>query len=208
MTEEEIIAKQKKMFQDIIEKDIPLQRAVRDTLQKQVTRIFIDGKNSAGGNIGQYDTTRSLYVNPDLAPSKFKPQGKNEDKPLTTKVQRKNKKGKVVTSRVSIKSDFTERKTKFFPHYKAFREEVNRPTDKVNLDLTSDLRFDFSNSTGSVNPVQVNTHEYQVGFKRPHNAKKAEGHEDKYGKVYHNTDAEVQNFFTVSAKEFKLITSA
>lgn len=187
MTEDELIAQQRKMFSDIIEKDIPLQRAVRSTLQKQVSRIFEQGKNSSGGNIGQYDTSRSLYVDPKKAPRSFAKKGKNG--------QEKFKSGK-------------DHKTGYFASYKDFRQEVGRPTDKVDLDLTSDLRFDISNSTSSrVNPVQVSTHEYVVGFKRPHNVKKAEGHEKKYGTVYRNTDGEVKNFFDVSIKEFKLAVS-
>ncbi len=64
MTTEELIAKQKRIFQQIVEKDAPLRLAAASTLAMQAKRIFQDGKNSDSGNIGAYNSSDPFYINP------------------------------------------------------------------------------------------------------------------------------------------------
>jgi hypothetical protein len=195
MTTEEYIAKQRKAFTQIIEKDIPLQRAVRDTMAKQVTRIFVEGKNSADSNIGQYDTKRALYVNPNKAPRKGGEKVKGIEGLLPT--QGKTGKQKFADGR--------PHKTTFVNNYKDLRNRIGRRTDKVDLFYSGDLKSDISNAKTGVKPTQVNVHEYVTGLHRPENVKKANGLDEKYGSVLPHTTSEKQNFFYIANKEFQLI---
>lgn len=97
-------------------------------------RIFQNGLNSEGSEIGKYDTKEPLYVNPKNAPKKFPPKGKYGD----TKFE-----------------DGKPHKTGYFDSYTAFRQKVGRPTGKVNLVMFGVLQSDFvkgpkKTSTGAV----------------------------------------------------------
>ncbi|MGB3074936.1 MAG: hypothetical protein WBB36_06425, partial [Chitinophagales bacterium] len=123
MTTEEYIEKQRRAFTQIIEKDIPLQRAVKDTLAKQVTRIFVDGKNSSNSNIGQYDTERALYINPNKSPRKTGDKLKGIEGLEPTE-------GKHGDHEFS---DGKPHKTTYIRNYKDFRNRIGRRIDKVDL---------------------------------------------------------------------------
>lgn len=204
MTSEEFIKEQKRIFQQIIEKDIPLRRAAQDTLSKQVTRIFVDGKNSADASIGQYDTTTPFYINPNQSPAANK-SGKGAKFPTEGLKPPRGKHGDT-----EFKSG-KKHKTTFVNNYKDFRNRIGRRIDRVDLFLSGDLKSDFSNAAvnaGKSNPVQVNVHEYQAGLKRDNNIDKAEELKDKYGSFLLPTRAEEDNFFDIATKEFNLLFSA
>lgn len=195
MTTEEYIEKQRRAFTKIIEKDIPLQRAVKDTLAKQVTRIFVEGKNSSNSNIGQYDTERALYVDPNKAPRK-------------TGDKLKGIEGLEPTVGKHGDHEFADgkpHKTTYVHNYKDFRNRIGRRIDKVDLFLSGDLKSDMSNSKTGVTPVQINTHEYVTGLKRESNVKKLSGLEKKYGDISALTTEEKKNFKDIATKEFQLI---
>lgn len=189
MTTDEYIAKQKRAFSRIIEKDEPLRIAARDTMAKQATRIFVEGKNSNEVKIGDYNATDEIYVNPNTsAGKKFSPAGK-----------------------AGKERNITDRKTKWFESYKDYREEIGRKTDKVDLFLSGDLKSDFGNSgakepNGKVKPRQNNVHEYVSGFSRETNALKAEGMEDHFeAPIFTPSASEKKSFFSISQKEFQRI---
>lgn len=198
MTTEQYIANQRRWMAQIIDKDIPLQRAVRDTMAKQVTRIFVEGKKSDGSQIGQYDTKRSMYINPNTSPRKtgdkvkgieglLPPKGKHGDETF--------KSGK-------------KHKTTYVNNYKDFRNRIGRRIDTVDLFLSGDLKSDMSNSKSEVKPIQINTHEYVTGLKRPENVEKLAGNEKKFGDIAPLTSDEQANFFRVANKELQLIINA
>src|SRR5690606_31005031 len=71
----EYIASQNERFEKF-QNGEALELAVRDTHAKQVQRIFVDGKNSSDSQIGKYNTTDPLYVNPKNAPKNTSVRGK------------------------------------------------------------------------------------------------------------------------------------
>lgn len=203
MTTDQFLEINKKLFADIIERDIPLQIASQDTHAMQVTRIFVNGETSQGLLIGKgrYNDTDPLYVNPIGAPGKgFTPAGK----PFAFG---KTKGGKEKTVRATtrlVKGESKKHTTRWFPSYKAFRDEIGKETSLVNLELSGDLKSDFSNRE---RPIKVNVHEYVSGLKRDDSVKKVDGFKNKpyYGNIFAPTKEEQQNFQHIGLKEFNLL---
>lgn len=192
---EEFIKQQRKAFSEIIEKDIPLRRAAYTVTAEQVKRIFVEGKNSSDGVIGQYDTDTPLYVNPNKAPRKSANKAKGIEGLLPTR-------GK--TGKTHFK-DGREHKTTFVNNYKDLRNRMGRRIDRVDLFYSGDLKSDFSNQKIPAEPTKINTHEYVTGLKRDHNVLKLEGHEDKFGEFSSLTQKEINLFRDVVKKEFQLV---
>lgn len=130
---------------------------------RQKQRIFTDGKKADGSGIGKY-SSKPLYVSPAQAPKAITPEGKTG--------RRRFKSGK-------------PHKTKYYAGgYKAFRADVGRQSDKIDLDLSSRLRFSYQMET---TPYQI-----KLGFTSPTEAKKARGIENRFGNIFGLTDSEKQ----------------
>lgn len=127
---------------------------VSEVHSRQVKRIFDQGLDGKGGRIGQYNSTKPLYVDPDTSPKSFPLKGKSGSDTF--------KSGK-------------KHKTGYFDSYKAFRQAINKQTSFVDLRLKEDLKLDFTNSLTLFGRV------YQTGTKRAENSKKVDGAVDKYG---------------------------
>ena len=138
--------------------------SVSEAHARQVKRIFEKGEK-VGGKIGQYNSENPIYVAPDKSPKKFTTKGKNGETTF--------KSGK-------------PHKTGYFDSYKAFRGEIGRETSFVNLRLTENLKFDFTNS------LVLSGGFYVTGTRRKENSDKAEGIVDKYGNVFKLTAEEVK----------------
>lgn len=130
--------------------------SVTEVHSRQVKRIFEKGLNGDEGKIGSYNSTDPLYVDPDTSPKKFPLKGKNGETTF--------KNGK-------------SHKTGYFDSYKAFRGAIGRETSFVNLRLTENLKFDFTNS------LTLDGSFYLTGVKKKENADKVNGLADKYGNV-------------------------
>lgn len=141
----------------------------------QTQRIFVEGKNSNGSNIGAYNSTDPLYVNPNNAPKKFPTKGKT---------------GKTVFK------NGRKHKTGYFTSYKAFRQNQGRQTGTVDLRLSGIMFRDFAASIVRQGNIWV------VGFKNKENVGKFEGAQEKYGEVFKFTEAERKKFREVAAKCF------
>jgi len=136
-------------------------------------RIHEDGKAADDSNIGQYDTTNPLYVNPNKSPKAFAPVGK------TGKTKFKNGQ---------------PHKTKYFDSYKGFRENIGRPTDKVNLSLTGQMNSQFT-----IIPTENG---YGLGWNNTEMYERSKGLETKYGKkIWSLTDEESEIAADVAAFE-------
>jgi hypothetical protein len=190
MTVKEYTEKQKKKLSDFKSFTVPFEKAVRSTLIGQTQRIFVEGKNSSNSPIGKYNSTSSLYVNPNTTPgqaSKLKPpHGKNGD---------------------TIFKNGKAHKTTYVESYKALRKEIGFSTNVVNLRFTSEMFFDFTNAktAGAARPTKISDTEYQVRFKKPVNAKKADGLEDHFQcEIFKLTKSERSSFFKTLEKEFHL----
>ncbi len=175
MTTQAYIAKIRSKLEGLKQNNKPLAIAVANTHAHQMGRIFIDGKASNGTNIGSYNSTKPLYVNPLTAPKKFAKKG------MSGKTKFKNGK---------------PHKTGYFSSYKDFRAALDRPTSFVNLNLSSQLVKDISNSL-----TKVSANKYVTGTKNKHNSNKLEGAEDKYGKVFSLTKSEREKFKKVLQAE-------
>lgn len=112
-----------------IQKGKPLNIAAQDTHVKMSERIFEKGLLPDGGTV-PYNSTDPIYVSPATSPKNFPTKGKNGDA--------KFKNGK-------------PHMTGFFKSYKAYREEIGRPTEQVNLFLWGNLQSDFSKGVKKIN---------------------------------------------------------
>lgn len=172
----------------VIESGLPMLRAVRSVMAVQHSRIFEEGKSSAGGAIGSYNDKDELYVNPSTLPRAVSPRGK----PGKSK-------------------NIQNRKTVYFKSYEDLRSEVGRESGFVNIRLSGDLQSDFANAslTSDVikapEPVKISNLEYHVTLKRDINIKKKAGLEKKYGPIFKLTEREKTFYFDVLRKEILLI---
>lgn len=188
MSIDQFVEKQKRVFEAIIKNDLPLRYAAYSTTAKMASRIFVEGKNSSGSDIGRYNSTDPLYVNPKKTAGAASRLGAPRGKTGETRF----KNGK-------------PHKTVFVSSYKDLKGKIGQPNDKVRLVYSGDLRSDFSNSKSLAEPIKVNEHEYIVGLKRKINAQKAEGLENKFGVIFSPAAQERRNFFDIASKEFNRI---
>ena len=174
-----------------------LLRTVASTVGGEMKdRIHGKGLKADGTDIGKYNTTKEIYVNPKDSPVNLKPEGKprkvgvfksgkkkGQDKFKGNKVRTIKRKGELFASE-------TKHTTKYFESYEAFRKHVNRRTDKINLSLHQvGMEQDFGVVAGE--PFKTRDG-YGLGFKNVLNALKAEGHEKRFGKIYSLTQSEKQ----------------
>lgn len=156
-----------------------VQIAAQDTHVKMTDRIFSKGHNAQDGNIGNYNTTDELYVNPDNSPKKFPTKGKNGDTEFNNK---------------------KKHKTGYFKSYSEFRSKIGRQTDKVNLVLSGDLQGDFGKAV-----IKVSDTGY-ASVVRSDNGDKIDGAQNRFGNIFRLTPKERTNFKQVLAAEtFKLL---
>lgn len=154
-----------------------LEIAVRDTHAKQVQRIFVDGKNSDDNQIGKYNTTDPLYVNPRNAPKNTPVRGKYGQTTF---------------------SNGNKHKTTYFESYSEFRQEQGRESTFVNLNLFGVLRSSFANGL-----FKVSEREWVVAIPQSE-YDKLSGNEDRFGsKISALTQGEHDNFIEVIKEEAK-----
>jgi len=134
-------------------------------LAMQKRRIFEQGLNSSGGQIGKY-STKPTYFNPKDSPVKFTPKGK------TGKTEFKDGKPHV---------------TRYFGGgYKEVRQTAGRRTDKVNFDFTGQLRFSHT--------IGFNDNRVVLGFDSQREGRKAQSLEKKFGPVFALSEEEREAF--------------
>ena len=188
MTIEEFNLKLRQALAEIEANDVPLRLAAYSSVAAVSKRIFTDGGNANGGQIGQYKADGGIYINPKKAFGGSKlgtPRGK--------------------TGETKFK-DGRSHVTVYLDSYKDYKAALGKPSGGayVNLELSGDLKSDFEN--GKVpTPQERGPHEYFIGLKRPINQDKVAGLEQKYGKVFALTDAEVEEFIKDIKFEFARI---
>jgi hypothetical protein len=181
-TEEKI--KQLRSQLSILKKGQLVNIAAQDTHVMMLQRIFDEGKNASDVQIGNYNTTNELYVNPNKAPKKFPTKGKPNEKGIA---KSKFQNGK-------------PHKTGYFKSYSDFRVRVGRPVDKVNLVLFGDLNSDFGKAVTEISPLKY------ASTIRQSNEGKIKGADARYGNVFRLTPKERTNFKQVLAFEtFRLL---
>lgn len=131
-------------------------QAMSTVLAMYVERIFERGENANNQPIGEYNSTDSLYVNPNESPKKFPTKGK--------------------TGKTKFKNG-NSHKTGFFNSYKDFRQKIGRSTKQVNLNFWGILNKDISSS------LQKTGDKYIWGTKKSIDTDKVNGAEKKYGTI-------------------------
>lgn len=160
MTPEEFDKKMKAKIESLKREDKPLAMAVKSIMAVQAGRIFLDGKNTDGNNIGEY-VNKPVYINPNKMGSirKFKTKGKNGDAKF---------------------KDGTPHKTGYFENFLEFKKTVgrNKRIQTIDLFLTGDLQRDWANAETlrDAKANKINEHYYNVTLKE-HNYVKIEGYE-------------------------------
>lgn len=171
----------------LIRDDIPFKEAVYNDIARKSIRIYEQGMNSNGSQIGKYSTSPAMYVNPDYAPRSGNIRTKSGGK-LQGLKPTVGKTGK------SVFKNGKPHKTTYLPGgYKELRNRTGRRIDIVNLRFTNDLFLDWANVATEKQlpvPTKINQHSYVIKLKRAHNADKVEGIEKKYGAVFASTPQE------------------
>jgi hypothetical protein len=111
-----------------------LQAGCNSTLEVVRQRIHEAGKAADGSDIGQYNKTRPLYVNPQNAPVSFTPAGKILNRSVTS-IKGKGKKKSSTGTKPHL--------DKYFESYDAFKSFIGG-SGKVNLVLYGGLSGQFS----------------------------------------------------------------
>jgi hypothetical protein len=205
MTPEQFIQDLRSKAEQIILENKPFAIAVRTSIALTTQRIFADGENSSGSNIGSYDTSRPLYINPDKSPRT------GADKPKG--VEGLKKAGKNGDTKFKNGNDH---KTAFVNNYKDFRNRIGRRIDVVNLNLTGQLQSDFANAETAFNQVakidenrfKVDANTYEVTLKNAFNIKKKKGLEEKYGTIFQPTEQEKNTLARVADFELNKLLNA
>lgn len=195
LTTQEFLNKLQRVRLNLSEDDTPLRIASYSVIAKQSKRIFTDGMNASGAEIGQY-SKEDIWINPNPPSGDFVPRNSGGFSPL---------KGK--NGNTEFKSG-RERKTSFFEGWKGLREAQGLPTDNVKLDFTGELFSDFCNPQGNVPTTRkVSNTERVTSLRKPLSVKKLAGAEDRYrAPIGTLTSEERQTFFdTVRFEMRKLI---
>lgn len=194
MTQDEWTKKNRQAVNAIIKNNRPLMIASRTAMKDMSLRIFESGKKEDGSQIGQYDTTKPMYVNPKVQPR----ETKNKIKGIQGLIPTTGKHGD------HLFKNGKEHKTTYVKSYADLRKRIGRPIDKVNLRYSGDLQSDFSN--GKINnpePTKVNPNEYVITLSRDINRDKRDGLEKKYGTIFHHTKDEIAKFVKIADQELR-----
>lgn len=183
MTPKELATKMRSQLESLTRENKPLALAASTVTAQMATRIFVDGNARDEGKIGSYNNTDYLYLNPQdvnvVGRSKIGSPGTFEN-------------GK---PRKTVKLT-----------YQQYKARLGKPAGGayVNLELSGDMKSDFTN-----NPKKVNANEYQVVWHRDLNSDKASGNEDHFGKkIFALTPNEKDKFFSTAEFELKKHFSA
>ena len=184
MTVEEYNKNLQAFMKDLERSNPGFGRAVQSSVQEIGNRIFVEGKNSKGELIGEYNTTDPLYINPKTkSPKSFPPKGMEGE----TKFKNGN-----------------SHKTGYFDSYSDFRKQIGRESKNVNLVLSGDLQSDFRKAkvNSPAKATKINENYYTIQLDRALNEKKMEGNEKRFGEITTPQAKEVMLFNEIANKEF------
>jgi hypothetical protein len=184
MTTEQYVNKLRNSIK-LLEKDNkPLQMAAFATHETMIDRIFVEGKATDNGQIGKYNTTNAIYINPKNAVKKggLKVAGKYGETTF--------KNGK-------------KHKTAYVKSYSDYRGKVGRQNSYVDLVLSGDLNKDYANKG---QPIKINNNTFASAVSRDINLKKIDGQEVHFSKkIFSLTKSERDLFQEIAQKELMLI---
>lgn len=171
-----------KKLADLIKYNKPLLLAVKSVTAIQSERIFLQGKNKSGNDIGDY-SPNEVHINPKNSPKNFTPRGRNG------KTKKKN--GEPY-------------KTGYFANYLEFKKTIgrNKNTNTVDLILFGELSRDWANAktVAKAEPKKISVNEYVIDL-MDINVKKVE----RYGAsdVFGLSKDEKEKFYSTLRFELK-----
>lgn len=167
MTLEQLIAKYEAQREELKDDNF-VYLAASSAHGDMVTRIFSDGKQSDGSQIGNYNASDPLYINPIDAPQSVTTAGKNGNTTF--------KNGKA-------------HKTAYFPSYRDFRSQQGREAGFVNLQLFGNLQSEFA---ASLRRQSQGVWESEI--RRDSNLQKALGNQKRFGVIFAATNEERETY--------------
>ena len=174
---------EKKRIDAVLSSNKPAFLGSQASLVRFSRRVFTEGKNPDGSQIGQY-SEKGIYINPN---GEFKPRNK---KGFTNK-------GKTGKSRFE---DGREHVTTYFEGWKGFREAQGLKTEFKNLNYTGDLKSDIENPINNIpTPIQVSEGRYKVSIKRSENIPKYLGNKETLS----FSKNELREFYRIADLEFR-----
>ena len=198
MTPSEFAIEIRRKIEAIRRDNTPLNKAAADTHSRMTERIFVQGKDSSGGQIGNY-STKDIWINPEPENGNFAPRNSGGFNPLRGK--NGNTEFKTNPGRV--------RKTSYFKGWKGFRAAQNLQTSKVDLNYTGELFKDFGKEDKAAelkNVVKLSTDTFAATIENTeeNNSVKAFGAEKRFGKkIFKLTAEEERLFYETLEKELK-----
>lgn len=168
----DLIAKQKRLYEAAMQHAV--QVSATEVHREMANRIFIQGEDKNNALIGNYNTSKPIYVNPKNSPKKFATGGKRGNK-------KKNKE---------------KYKTRYFSSYRDFRAEIGRETRFVDLVLSGRLQ------SAVVSGIRKQNKFKWVSFiKSTIEQKKSEGMEKHFGKKIFELSQDEKELFNLLFKE-------
>ena len=150
-------------------------------------RIHEDGLDSNLRNIGSYDTTTPIYINPDKAPRKTANKAKG--------IEGLKRAGKYGDTKFK---NGKPHKTAYNANYKALRNKIGRRIDKVDLNFSGKLSKEFGLELNNIAGAQLGKHQVDLGFLTEYGTTISEGLETKYGKkIWDITENDVKDINTI-----------
>lgn len=159
----------KNQINDLVSLDAAVFIAAKSASALMVERVFEDGKDANGNNIGKYDTQNEIWVSDENSPK----SGNHKGKP--------NKKG-----------ESKNIKTTYYESYADFRQKIGRESGKVNLRLFGRLQSDVANA-----PINKEPLHYSIAVGKE-SMDKIIGNEFRYGKkIFYHTLNERKTFVKI-----------
>ena len=126
-----VVNKFEKALETIVDEKLMIE--IGSTIQANtLERVHEDGLDSNLQNIGQYDTTTPIYINPDKAPRKTASKAKG--------IEGLKRAGKYGDTKFK---NGKPHKTAYNANYKALRNKIGRRIDKVDLNFSGKLSKEF-----------------------------------------------------------------
>jgi hypothetical protein len=160
MTIQELVAKYEKQ-RAALQNEEPYFLAASTAHADMSERIFTDGINASGEEIGQYkpaDPDKPLYIGALDTPVALPKTGKKGE---------------------AVFKNGKPHKSTYFPSYKDFRAKIGRRSDYVNLQLFGNLMTEFTATLKRDAPTR-----WYASVTRVDNVAKANGAESRYGSIF------------------------
>lgn len=180
-----VVNKLEKGLKGIVDEKLMIE--IGSTIQANtLERIHEDGLDSDLRNIGSYDTTTPIYINPDKAPRKTANKAKG--------IEGLKRAGKYGDTKFK---NGKPHKTAYNANYKALRNKIGRRIDKVDLNFSGKLSKEFGLELKGINQVDL-------GFLTEYGTLISQGLETKYGKkIWDISENDVKDINTIINAKIK-----